>query len=224
MMDSEWRACANPAGMRNAIRSRSFPGVHWVRFDLACLGRVRDLLDDPRCRECIAQVEQWADGPDAHRWHPRGADWAVRLGDVARALDRRDPLRGAKEAAIRAVLFLGSGKLGTSDLVCVAAGRRVGQPGLDEARRAERAAHADLLRCLFRSTLNVVPFDPSWRTDTAVAIARGMHESNDFSPMPILADALQDSNCDSDHLLDHCRAAVPHARGCWAVDLVLGRG
>ena len=43
--------------------------------------------------------------------------------------------------------------------------------------------------------------------------------------MPILADALQDAGCDNDHILSHCRDANQiHVRGCWVVDLVLGKG
>ncbi|WP_439621489.1 hypothetical protein [Gemmata sp.] len=38
---------------------------------------------------------------------------------------------------------------------------------------------------------------------------------------PILADALQDSGCESDDILGHCRVPGPHVRGCWVVDLVL---
>jgi hypothetical protein len=45
----------------------------------------------------------------------------------------------------------------------------------------------------------------------------------DFSAMPILADALQDAACDSADILDHCRGSGPHVRGCWVVDLVLGK-
>jgi hypothetical protein len=69
----------------------------------------------------------------------------------------------------------------------------------------------------------VFPLDPTWLTATVVTLARNMYESGDFSAMPILADALQDAGCDSDEVLDHCRAAAPHVRGCWVVDLVLGK-
>jgi hypothetical protein len=41
--------------------------------------------------------------------------------------------------------------------------------------------------------------------------------------MPILADALQDAGCDREEVLNHCRSAGPHVRGCWVVDLVLGK-
>ena len=39
----------------------------------------------------------------------------------------------------------------------------------------------------------------------------------------VLADALEDAGCDSQELLAHCRGGGPHVRGCWAVDLVLGK-
>jgi hypothetical protein len=41
--------------------------------------------------------------------------------------------------------------------------------------------------------------------------------------MPILADALQDAGCDNEAVLDHCRSVGTHVRGCWVVDLVLGK-
>ena len=51
-----------------------------------------------------------------------------------------------------------------------------------------------------------------------------MYESRDFSAMPILADALQDAGCVNDDVLNHCREAhAAHVRGCWVVDLVLGK-
>jgi hypothetical protein len=69
-----------------------------------------------------------------------------------------------------------------------------------------------------------VAVTPEWRTDTAVALARQMYESREFGAMPILADALQDAGCDNEDVLNHCRdAGANHVRGCWVVDLVLGK-
>jgi hypothetical protein len=62
-----------------------------------------------------------------------------------------------------------------------------------------------------------------WRTDTAVLLARQMYASRDFSAMPILADALQDVGCDNGGILNHCRSGGVHVRGCWVVDLILGK-
>jgi hypothetical protein len=38
-----------------------------------------------------------------------------------------------------------------------------------------------------------------------------------------LADALEDVGCDSADILTHCRGDGPHIRGCWVVDLILGK-
>jgi hypothetical protein len=67
-------------------------------------------------------------------------------------------------------------------------------------------------------------FDPSWRTEAVVSLARGMYEARDFAPMPVLADALEDAGCGDADLLAHRRGPGPHVRGCWVVDLVLGKG
>jgi hypothetical protein len=68
-----------------------------------------------------------------------------------------------------------------------------------------------------------VAFDPVWRTDTAVSLARAMYERREFGAMPILADALQDAGCDCEPILMHCRDPhAAHVRGCWVCDLVLG--
>jgi hypothetical protein len=87
-----------------------------------------------------------------------------------------------------------------------------------------KAAQCALIRDIFGNPFRPVAFDPAWRTDTAVSLAKHMYENRDFSAMPILADALQDAGCDSDDILSHCRdEKQPHVRGCWVVDLVLGK-
>src|SRR5262245_6745956 len=83
---------------------------------------------------------------------------------------------------------------------------------------------ADLVREILGNPHQPVKFDKSWRTDTAIQLAKRMYESREFSAMPILADALQDAGCDNDEMLNHCRDANQvHVRGCWVVDLVLGK-
>jgi hypothetical protein len=80
-----------------------------------------------------------------------------------------------------------------------------------------------ILRDVFGNPFRPVAFSPDWRTDTVLALARQMYDSREFSAMPILADALQDAGCDNDDILSHCRGDGPHVRGCWVVDLVLGK-
>jgi hypothetical protein len=80
-----------------------------------------------------------------------------------------------------------------------------------------------LIRDIFGNPFRPATLDPAWRTDTAVTLAKQMYESREFGAMPILADALQDAGSDSEDVLDHCRGPGPHVRGCWVVDLVLGK-
>ena len=93
-----------------------------------------------------------------------------------------------------------------------------------EAARAEGEQQTHLVRDIFGNPFRPVNFSAEWRTDIAVALARQMYESRDFGAMPILADALQDAGCENEHILNHCRDLnAVHVRGCWVVDLVLGK-
>lgn len=60
-------------------------------------------------------------------------------------------------------------------------------------------------------------------TSTVVALAEGIYQDRAFDRLPILADALEDAGCDDTDILTHLRGEGPHVRGCWAVDLVLGK-
>ena len=80
------------------------------------------------------------------------------------------------------------------------------------------------VRDIFGNPLRPVAFDPGWRTSAVAALARGMYDARDFAPMPHLADALHDAGCGHADVLDHCRdPGGVHVRGCWVVDLVLGK-
>ncbi len=79
------------------------------------------------------------------------------------------------------------------------------------------------IRDLFGNPFRPVAVDPAWLTSTAVAIAHGIYDDRAFDRLPILADALQDAGCENDDILSHCRSEGPHVRGCWVVDLVLGK-
>jgi hypothetical protein len=81
-----------------------------------------------------------------------------------------------------------------------------------------------LLRDIFGNRFRSVAIPRKWQTDTAITLARQMYDSRDFGAMPILADALQDAGCDDEAILSHCRDPNQvHVRGCWVVDLVLGK-
>jgi hypothetical protein len=75
----------------------------------------------------------------------------------------------------------------------------------------------------FSDPLRYVSLQPCWVTSTVLALAAGIYSESAFDRLPILADALQDAGCNNDDILDHCRGQGPHVRGCWVVDLVLGK-
>jgi hypothetical protein len=87
--------------------------------------------------------------------------------------------------------------------------------------KVRRAANA-LTREVYGNPLRAVAFDPAWRTDTAVTLAKHVYDRREFSALPILADALQDAGCENEDVLLHLRDAKQvHVRGCWVLDLVL---
>jgi hypothetical protein len=86
-----------------------------------------------------------------------------------------------------------------------------------------RAVAVGVIKDILGPPLVSPRFDPAWRTSDVVAMARGIYEGRDFAAMPILADALQDAGCEDAAVLGHCRGPGPHVRGCWVVDLVLGK-
>jgi hypothetical protein len=86
-----------------------------------------------------------------------------------------------------------------------------------------RSEMAHLVSEVFGTPFRPVAFDLRWRTSAVRALAQGIYAERAFDQLPILADALQDAGCEDGEMLGHCRAPGPHVRGCWLVDLLLGR-
>jgi hypothetical protein len=64
-------------------------------------------------------------------------------------------------------------------------------------------------------------FDPAWRTESVLALAKGIETERAFDRLPILADALEEAGCDDEVLLRHCRGCEWHQEECWALRQVL---
>jgi hypothetical protein len=93
----------------------------------------------------------------------------------------------------------------------------------DDAWFLEREKHSDLVRDIFGNPFRPVTLVLSWLTPDIVALTGGIYADRAFDRLPILADALQDAGCDNDDLLSHLRGPGPHVKGCWALDLLLGK-
>jgi hypothetical protein len=95
---------------------------------------------------------------------------------------------------------------------------------VDPVAVAARGSFKGYLHEIFGNPFRAVVFDAAWRTSDVMALATGIYEERAFDPMPILADALQDAGCDNTDILGHLRDPnATHVRGCWALDLVLGK-
>src|SRR5262249_21006964 len=93
-----------------------------------------------------------------------------------------------------------------------------------------RALDAEMTnrRELLHEVLGPLPFrpvavDPAWRTSGVLLLAKGISGERASDRLPILAAGIQDAGCDTDDILAHLRGPGPHVRGCWALDLVLGK-
>jgi hypothetical protein len=63
----------------------------------------------------------------------------------------------------------------------------------------------------------------NWRDSTITKLAQTIYDDRRFDILPILADALQEAGCTSEEIIQHCHSPGPHVRGCWVVDLLLGK-
>ncbi|WP_439628932.1 hypothetical protein [Gemmata sp.] len=197
MSEAEWLAATDPAVMLEALRGASDRKLRAFTAS-ACADRHLFPEDYP--------------GDEAQRFP----------GDVARWVDDGD--------------YEGGGQMFDEFLLVVLAAYRYGPfpfwnrawkqarsvaPGA--AGAGERARSVARVRCIFGNPFRPVAAARGWVTPTVAAIAGGCYATRDFSPLPVLADALQDAGCDSAAVLDHLRGPGPHVRGCWVVDLVLGK-
>ena len=90
-------------------------------------------------------------------------------------------------------------------------------------RRLAQINQTRILRDIFGNPFHPIVIEPRWRTAEILTIARTLYDDRAFDRLPILADALQDAGCDDAEILGHCRSGGEHVRGCWVVDLLLGR-
>jgi len=100
------------------------------------------------------------------------------------------------------------------------------EESLKTARKVEGMeldSQAHLLREVIGNPFRPITILPEWRTSTVIALATGIYAEKAFDRMPILADALQDTGCDNEDILNHYRQPGVHTRGCWTLDLLLGR-
>jgi hypothetical protein len=94
----------------------------------------------------------------------------------------------------------------------------------DEARHAEERAQADILRDIVRNPFRPAVDTPIWITPEIRKLARKFYNERIFGDgVRRLDDVLRQAGCHDGELLVHFRNSDVHWRGCWALDLLLGK-
>jgi hypothetical protein len=185
-------------------------------FAVACCRRIWQLLADERSRHAVEVAERYADAQATEE-----ELLAVGMDASAVPLNFGDMTSvNATEAALYT----------TGPTRYLLDSRRPGlNPALNaalavsgNALKREQGHQALLLRDIFGNPLRPITVDPTWLTSTVVLLAKAIYDRT-FDRMPALADALHEAGCGNDEILSHCRGSAPHIRGCWALDLVLGK-
>jgi hypothetical protein len=186
-------------------------------FSCAIVRRFWRQLGDERLRQCVRVAERFADGLVTLREMGRAFD------DFLNAvMEKGGGFRAAEAPPAVAAAFYAVHGPSFSDAYASSDAFAADHPG-------EAAAHAALLRDLFGPLpFREVCLDLAWlvwNDRTVKRLAEGIYEERAFERMPVLGDALEEAGCESEDILRHCRErGLAHCRGCWAVDLILGKG
>lgn len=234
LTEAEWLSCQNPQAMLGVLKDARRLSERKLRLvAVACCRCVWDLLsnDASRCSVDCAEryVEAEISARDLYSACLR-ASHAARSGQGATVeknwaaawVSVKDPLNAARsvlQATSAGYLHVNRG-MEPHEWHTV--------PGMN------RAEQTSVLREVFSNPFALLPqIDPAhlaWQDETPVKLARSAYDLRslpsghlDNGRLAVLADSLEEAGLVNDEVLSHLRSAGPHYRGCWALDLVLGR-
>lgn len=215
MTEAEWLWAATPAEL---VKRLGTTARKKRLYCVACCRRLLSSGEQTGEHDALDVAERYADGWDSRRLLDAARESCLALLNSSAS----NWMRWAGVAAVAAACQPGT-DLDPGAVLDRLAQRFPPSPPTIEPGVTALAEQREILNELFGNPFRPVAFDPAWRTSTTIALARQTYESRDFGAMPILADALQDAGCDSAEVLEHCRGSGQHVRGCWVVDLVLGK-
>jgi hypothetical protein len=206
MLDSECMDGASPRKLR--------------LFAVACCRRIWRHLADARSKEAVDRAEEYAEGKlDAERLRfSMSAAWDAYLTQDEAAL------HASRGAALVADAAPGFAAREAADAAIAAT---VCDPDDPEE---DHVFQAIILRDIFYNPFRPVSITPDWLTPTETSLARAAYDERslpsgelDLARLAVLSDALEEAGCDDADILNHLRSLGPHVRGCWVVDLLLGK-
>ena len=229
MTEEQWQTCSDPQKMLDFLRGKASDRKLRL-FVCACCRHIWHKLTDKQSRRAVEVAERLADG------QADPAEVAVARTEIEE-LRRGQEQQWSEDAQwSEATLLYGYMDqwpciLAESSVAKDVTTKWVNLAGsvapTDEAMRAEWAAQAALLRDIFgnpfRSPPPLPPAVLAWNDGTIHRLAQAIYEERAFDRLPVLADALEEAGCHDPDILAHCRQPGEHVRGCWVVDLLLGK-
>jgi hypothetical protein len=208
LSEARWLASTNPELMLLHMASYRASERQFRLFACACCRRVWEQITCQEGRTAVQIAEHYADGAATLRelesahdaaWQARGSPATTAAADASQAACG---MEGAWQTASHAAWAWAENR----------------------TRAEELEAQARLLRDIF--SFRPPAIDRSWlhsKGGCGLKIAQTVYAERRFNDVPILADALEDAGCTNTNILDHCRQPSEHVRGCWVVDLLLGK-
>jgi hypothetical protein len=223
--EQDWLNRDNPKQLIKLMADRRAGERKFLLFAAACCRRVWGHLDE-RSHRAVEMLESHADGDEV--------DLATARKLTEEAL--RSPSAGYGPFAPRAALKRGKPHVRAQEASVWAArlpAIRVSASGVNGDQKTfdgERRAQCELFRDSFGNPFRTASVDPSWLTSTVRSLAAEAYDQRQlpegtFAPdrLAVLADALEEAGCSDRAILDHLRGPGPHVRGCWPLDLLLGK-
>jgi hypothetical protein len=228
-----WLTCEDCLSLCRGLQtlvSDEFPGITARKaqlFEIASAQRVLHLISNSICLRTIELAENNADSPKGISPLNIIDEIMAELAEYGPEPDYlpRPPLDPITKISLELAANLADPEwvgahvrnLGAwaTELAAVASGASGSDP--------ENGPQRLLLHDIFGNPFRPVTFDPGWQTSNVIDLARTIYEEKAFDHMPILADALMDAGCSNEEIIQHCRNDGPHVRGCWVIDLILGK-
>jgi hypothetical protein len=146
-----------------------------------------------------------------------GLEWATAVA-AAVAASERDLPSAAEEAALQVKFALRNDE----DTKAVA-------PPLQEVYEVADRAQCALLRDIFGNPFRPITINSTWLTPVVVSLAQATYDNRDLPAgtlqpdrLAVLADALEEVGAGGE-VVEHLRSPGPHIRGCFVLDLLLGK-
>jgi hypothetical protein len=226
MTEAEWLACAEPTPMFRLLEERLGPRK-WRLFGVACCQPIRHLLAGGWGWAAVEVAELFADGLVTTAELEVAHD-TVLAAVRANCLDGEVMHPSARHYAWQAAADV----TGAKPRFCwLAAQQALAWEAVGWKRlfgpEAVYAWVCSALREMSHYPCRPLPPLPrsalAWNGGTVHRMAKAAYDERAFDRLPVLADALEEAGCANPDLLGHLRGPGPHARGCWALDLLLGK-